>query len=386
MRIVAVREQTVALSFAARSSNIAFDGMTASAVSIETDVRVGGRPLVGLAFDTIGRYAHGGLLRERFIPRLLAADPAAYSAGDGIDPGAVYGIVMANEKFGGHGERCGAVGLLDAAAWDLAAKGAGVPLWALLAGREGRAADGRVAVYASGGHYAAEHDAETLHGALRRSRAAGHRVMKIKIGGAPLCHDMRRIEAALDAIGPEGRLALDANGAFDLDTARRYLRALAPLPIAWLEEPGTALDYDLNARIAAESGLPLAVGENLFSFDDARNLLRHGGLRPTMDLLQFDISASYGLTEYRRILDLFAAQGWSRARFAPHAGHLFAMHCAAGLGLGLAEVAMDAASLFGQITATVPVADGIAALPSGPGVGFEALPVFDTLFSDVLPQ
>lgn len=387
IRILAIHERTVPLSFAARSASIAFDGMTASALALETDLRVDGRPLVGLAFDTIGRYGHGGLLRERFIPRLMAADPAAYADGNGgIDPAAIHGIVMAGEKSGGHGERPGAVGLIDAAIWDLAAKRAGMPLWRLLATREGREADGTVPVYASGGHYAARDDAETLRGALSRAREAGHRLMKIKIGGAPLAHDLRRIDAALEAVGPDGRLALDANGAFDLAAARACMEALGDRPIAWLEEPGPPLDYDLNARIAAGARLPLALGENLFSFDDARNLLRHGGVRPETDLLQFDIQASYGLIEYRRILDLFEAHGWRRDRFAPHAGHLFAMHCAAGLGLGLAEVALDTASLFGQITAPVPVAAGVARLPAHPGVGFEALPAFERLFGEVMPQ
>jgi L-alanine-DL-glutamate epimerase-like enolase superfamily enzyme len=386
MRIVAVHEYTVPLSFAARSANIAFDAMTASAVALVTDAVKDGRPLVGLAFDTIGRYGHGGLLRERFFPRLLAADAADYSDGTGIDPQAVWQIVMQNEKFGGHGERSGAVGLIDAAVWDLAAKRAGIPLWALLAERGGRVADGRVPVYASGGHYAAENDTAVLAAALREGRAAGHRRMKIKIGGAPLDHDLRRIETALEAIGPDGSLALDANGSFDLAAARACLAAIDAYPIAWIEEPATALDYALNAQIAAEARLPLALGENLFSFDDARNLLRYGGLRRDRDLLQFDISASYGLVEYDRILDLYTAEGWSRGQFAPHAGHLFAMHCAAGLGLGMAEVALSTASLFGQITATVPVADGVATLPHYPGVGFEVLPVFDQLFGKVLPR
>lgn len=387
MRIVAIHEATVPLSVAARSANISFGGMTASALVLVSDVMRDGKPLLGLAFDTIGRYGHGGLLRERFMPRLLAAAPDRYSDGRQIDPAAVWDIVMADEKFGGHGERCGAVGLIDAAAWDLAAKIADVPLWKLLADREGRdEATGQVPVYASGGHYAAEDDLAVLRRDLQFGLDCGHTRLKIKIGGAPLAEDLARIDAALSVIGDQGRLALDANGIFDFATAQAYLAALADRPIAWLEEPGTALDYALNAEIAAISTLPLAVGENLFSFDDARNLLRHGGLRSDRDLLQFDISASYGLVEYDRILRLFAAAGWDRSRFAPHAGHLLAMQSGAGLGLGLAEVAISTASLFGKITAGVPVADGLATLPDLPGAGFEGSPVFKDMFGDVLPH
>jgi D(-)-tartrate dehydratase len=88
MRIVDIREKTISLAAPMRNAAVGFGGMTASAVAIVSDTVRNGRPLVGLAFDSIGRYGHGGLLRERFMPRLLAADPADYAdAGSGgIDP------------------------------------------------------------------------------------------------------------------------------------------------------------------------------------------------------------------------------------------------------------------------------------------------------------
>src|SRR5882757_8354374 len=140
MRIVAIKERTVRLATTARNASISFEGMTASALAVHTDARKNGKPLVGLAFDSIGRYGHGGLLRERFIPRLTAADPDVYSDGNGgIDPHRAWAVMMKDEKPGGHGERSGAIGLLDAALWDLAAKAADLPLWGLLAKRHGAA-------------------------------------------------------------------------------------------------------------------------------------------------------------------------------------------------------------------------------------------------------
>ena len=130
--------------------------------------------------------------------------------------------------------------------------------------------------------------------------------------------------------------------------------------------------------------MPLATGENLFSCDDARNLLRHAGLRPEQDVLQFDISLSYGVVEYLRILDEMDRHGWRRDRCAPHAGHLLAMNAVAGLGLGLAEVAMDTTTLFGKLTAGIPVSEGIGALSDAPGAGFEQTSVFAELFDGVL--
>ncbi len=214
MRIVAVRERTIELSSATRNSSISFDAMTASVIAVHTDASKDGRPLVGLAFDSIGRYGHGGLLRERFIPRLLAADPDDYADGDGgIDPHRAWAVLMKDEKPGGHGERSGAVGLIDAALWDLAAKADGKPLWSLLAKRHGDGdASAKIAVYASGGHYRAANDIEGLCEDVRRAIGQGHRRFKIKIGGASLADDIKRIEAVFGLLERGMSLAVDGNG------------------------------------------------------------------------------------------------------------------------------------------------------------------------------
>jgi len=385
MRILAVQEKTVRLGSAARNASIGFDAMTASAIVVRTDAIRNGKPVVGLAFDSIGRYGHGGLLRERFIPRLTEAEPVRYTDGNGgIDPHGAWDVLMTDEKPGGHGERSGAVGLLDAALWDLKAKLADEPLWMVLARASGRPANAKVTIYASGGHYRDTDDVTLLCEDVRRAMGEGHRRFKIKIGGVALEEDIARIEAVLTVLGPGMTLAVDGNGTFDREKTVRYLEALAAYPLAWIEEPVHPLDYDLHHDIAAVSRLPLATGENLFSRDDARNLLRHGGLRRDRDILQFDISLSYGIVEYLRILDDLETHGWQRGRCAPHAGHLLAAHSVAGLGLGLAEVAMDTTSLFGSLTARLSIADGFATLPDVPGVGFETSPAFSQIFDDLL--
>jgi D(-)-tartrate dehydratase len=230
MRIVAVKEETIRIGAPMRTASISFDAMTASALAIHTDLKKSGRPVVGLAFDSIGRYGHGALLRERFIPRLLAADPESYAdGGGGIDPDRAWNVVMTNEKSGGHGDRCGAVGLIDAALWDLAAKIADVPLWHLLSRNAGAAAaDAKVSVYASGGHYRETNDAAGVCDDVRRAIGQGHRRFKIKIGGAALEDDLRRVEAVLAVLEPGMSLAVDGNGGFDRPTAIEYLGKLAP--------------------------------------------------------------------------------------------------------------------------------------------------------------
>jgi L-alanine-DL-glutamate epimerase-like enolase superfamily enzyme len=385
MRIVAVNERTIPLSAASRNASISFDAMTASALAIVTDVPVNGRPLAGIAFDSVGRYGHGGLLRERFIPRLLAADPDDYSDGNGgIDPEKIWTVVMRNEKPGGHGERSGAVGLIDAAVFDLAAKQKDLPLWAYLAQRYGHAAQSTVDIYTSGGHYREDDDIGQLRDDIRRAIARGHRRFKIKIGGIALTDDVRRVASVLTTLEPGMSLAVDGNGTFSREQAFAYAEALSGYPLAWIEEPVHPLDYELHRELADIISSPIATGENLFSADDALNLLRHGGLRPDRDVLQFDISLSYGIVEYRRILDAMAKHGWSRTRCAPHAGHLLAMNVVAGFGLGLAETAVDEAGLFGKLTSAIPVADGRATLPDFPGAGLEASPVYPEIFSGLL--
>jgi L-alanine-DL-glutamate epimerase-like enolase superfamily enzyme len=388
MRIVAVKEQTIDLSTAARNADISYTTMTASAIVVQTDAWRNGKQLVGLAFDSIGRYGHGGLLRERFIPRLISANPSSYAdAAGGIDPHLAWHVLMSNEKPGGHGERCGAVGLIDAALWDLAAKYNDEPLWSFLARRHGLtgvAPNPKIGIYASGGHYRASNDVEGLRQEVQQAISLGHSQFKLKIGGASVSKDQARIERVLSMLGHGMTLAVDGNGTFDRSLGIRYLEMLTQYPLAWVEEPAPPLDFDRYREITASFELPIATGENLFSRDDAQNLLRYAGLRGKRDFLQFDISLSYGIVEYVRILELLKEYGWQRNRCAPHAGHLFAMHCVAGLGLGLSEVAMDYTQLFAQLTADVPIEGGVATLPDVPGVGFEYTSAFPRLFNGLL--
>jgi L-alanine-DL-glutamate epimerase-like enolase superfamily enzyme len=388
MKITAIRETTVALSAPMRNADINFDTMTASAVAVFTDAAVDGRPLVGLGFDSIGRYAHGGLLRERFIPRLLGASPEDYAGdrGDAIDPLRAWAVMMRNEKAGGHGERAGAVGVLDAALWDLAAKAEGKPVWRVLAERfNGGNTPARVPTYASGGHYRdGASEGTSIAAELASYRALGYTHFKIKVGGAKLDRDKARIEAALGVAGSGAALAVDGNGAADRASALALLGALAPYQLRWFEEPCEPLDYALLAEISGANFLPLATGENIFSAADTRNLLRYGGLKPTRDRLQMDISLTYGVPEYLRIIALLEDAGWSRARLVPHAGHLFSFHVVAGLGLGSHEAAPDAKLLFGGYPEGVAVEDGHVKPWDAPGTGFERKPNLLAVFAPLL--
>jgi L-alanine-DL-glutamate epimerase-like enolase superfamily enzyme len=373
MRIVEVREKTVSIASPIANAFIDFSRMTCSVVALITDVHRDGRPVVGFGFNSNGRYGQGSLMRERFLPRLTEAAPECLLDGDGsLDPFAVHRVLMANEKPGGHGERSVAVGTLDMAIWDALAKLEGVPLWRLLADRyRGGVADDRVWVYAAGGYYHPGKGVAALQDEMRGYLDRGYETVKMKVGGVPLADDIARIEAVLKVVGDGSHLCVDANGRFDLETALAFGEAVAPYGLRWYEEAGDPLDYALQAELSRAYPGVMATGENLFSMPDARNLVRHGGMHPDRDVLQFDCALSYGLTEYMATLAMLDEHGWSSRRVVPHGGHQMSLNIAAGLHLGGNESYPDVFQPFGGFADAIAVEDGYVGLPELPGIGFE---------------
>jgi D(-)-tartrate dehydratase len=374
MKIVDIIESTRPIKSDIRNAYIDFSKMTLSLVAVVTDVIRDGKPVIGYGFNSNGRYGQGSLIRERFRPRVIEAKPESLlnEAGDNIDPHKVWACMMNNEKPGGHGERSVAVGTIDMALWDAVAKIEQKPLYELLAQRYGNGtANPRVFVYAAGGYY---HPGKGLDG-LRSEMASylerGYSVVKMKIGGASIAEDMERIEAVLKMLQPGQQLAVDANGRFDLKTAVDYGKALSAYPLFWYEEAGDPLDYELQAKLGESYQGSLATGENLFSMQDARNLIRHGGMRSDRDYLQFDCALSYGLVEYLRTLDMLKEHGWSPSRCIPHGGHQMSLAIAAGLGLGGNESYPDLFQPYGGFPDGVNVQNGYVNLPALPGIGFE---------------
>ena len=389
MRIVKIEENTASIASDIRNAFIDFSKMTVSVAAITTDVIRDGRPVVGYGFNSNGRYAQGALLRERFIPRVMAADPGRLMTkdGDNLDPSRIWDLMMANEKPGGHGERSVAVGVIDMAVWDVVSKIEGKPLYRLLADRyrNGKAEE-KVFVYAAGGYYYPGKDLKELKAEMQGYLDSGYSVVKMKIGGASLDEDLRRIETVLDLVGNGERLAVDANGRFDLEGAVVYGKALEKYRLRWFEEPVDPLDHASHAELAKVYSGRIATGENLFSMQDVRNLVRHGGLRPDRDILQMDPALSYGLVEYLRMLDVLKTHGWSFQRCIPHGGHQFALNIASGLGLGGNESYPKVFEPFGGFADGTPITNSSVTLPKAPGVGFEEksklMDLFRSLFGD----
>jgi L-alanine-DL-glutamate epimerase-like enolase superfamily enzyme len=366
-KLTAIVERPVRLRGNPANSLVNFAGHTVSLVALVTDT-----PVVGVAFNSIGRFAQGGILRDRMKPRLLAAAPDALTDDAGrLDPAAVVACALTDEKPGGHGDRAAAAAALELACWDLNAKLDDEPAYATIARRFGRKPAPTVAVYAAGGYYYPNSGIDELREEMRGYLALGYEAVKMKIGAAPLREDLARIEAVVEIVGDAARVAVDANGRFDQPAATQWAAALAPYGLRWYEEPGDPLDFELNRAVTACYDGAVATGENLFSVPDVTNLVRYGGMRPGRDVFQMDAGLSYGLTEYARMLEVLEAHGFDRRFAFPHGGHLINLHIAAGLGLGGCESYPGVFQPFGGYPDGCVVADGRIQPSDAPGFGLE---------------
>ncbi|TDC86646.1 enolase C-terminal domain-like protein [Actinomadura sp. 7K507] len=389
MRIIDVREVAVPLHGNITNSVVNFAEHTVSLVAVQTDVRRNGRPLTGIAFNSIGRHAQGGILRDRMIPRLLAADPGALldpSTGL-LSPARVLECAMRDEKPGGHGDRAAAAGAVELAVWDLLAKHHDEPAHAAIA----RAFDRRpmttgVPVYAAGGYYHPGDSLDRLRDELAGYADEGYPTVKIKIGGLPLPEDLARVEAAVEVMGGGAGVAVDANARFDRAQALAYAEALAGLGLRWYEEATDPLDYALHRELTEAYPGAIATGENLFSVQDVRNLLAYGGVRPDRDIFQMDAGLSYGLTEYARMIEAMESCGVDRSQAFPHGGHLINLHVVIGLGLGGCEAYPGVFEPFGGYSPDCRLSDGLIHPGQAPGFGLEAKPGLGDEITNLLKE
>jgi len=374
MRIVDIRETAVPLRSTLANSSFDFTEMTTSVVAVITDVVRNAKPICGFAFNSTGRYACGAQMRARFIPRILAADPALLldRSGSNLDPEKVFACMMRREKAGGHSERSIAIGTIEVAIWDAIAKIADKPLHVILAERfNGGNIARKVFCYVGGGWYWPGQTIKDLQNEMRRHLDAGYTMVKMKVGGLPLDEDLRRLEAVLNVVGSGERLAVDANCKFDRGEALRYAKALTRFNLRWFEEPCDPLDFALFAELASVYAPPLASGENLYSTQDVENLVQFGGLRAGQDVIQIDPPQAYGIGQYAKTLDMLANHRWRRSSMFPHGGNQMSLAIAAGFGLGGAESYPGVFGDFGGFADDARIEGGTISLSDRPGVGFE---------------
>ena len=375
MRIVAVRETAIPINSTLRNAVFDFSEMTTSVVAVITDVVRDGRPVAGFAFNSTGRYACGAQMRDRFIPRILKAKPESLldATGDNLDPEKILACMMQREKPGGHTERSVAIGTIEVAVWDAVAKIAGKPLHVVLAEKyHGGQVSDRVQCYVGGGWYSAGKGIKELQDEIRARLDEGYTTMKIKVGGAAVPEDVKRVEAALKVVGSSDRLAVDANAGFNRARALSYAQALQPYRLRWFEEPTDPLDYALLADVASIYGAPIGTGENLFSTQDVENLVRFGGLRADRDIIQIDVPQSYGIVQFARALEMLEHHGWERKSIFPHGGNQMTLAIVGGFSLGGCEAYPGVFGIFAGFAYDAKVENGYLKLSDRPGIGFEA--------------
>lgn len=388
MRITDIREIAVPLNSSIRNAVFDFSEMTTSVVAVATDVIRDGRPVVGFAFNSTGRYACGAQMRDRLIPRIMKAAPDTLlnEAGDNLDPEKILSCMMQREKPGGHTERSVAVGTIEVAVWDAVAKIQERPLHAVLADiYNGGHVRKQIPCYVGGGWYAPNKGVPELQDEIRNRLAQGYTTMKIKVGGASVAQDLARVEASLKVVGSSEHLAVDANAGLSPERALAYAKALAPYKLRWFEEPTDPLDFALLSEIASVYPSPIGTGENLFSTQDIQNLVHFGGLRKDRDIIQIDVPQSYGIVQFGRTVKMLESRGWGRHSIFPHGGNLMTLAIVAGFGLGGCEAYPGTFGIFAGFADDSIVDKGMLSLSERPGIGFEGQNTLYEVMRQIVP-
>lgn len=252
------------------------------------------------------------------------------------------------------------------ACWDIKGKVKGQSIHSLLGGEQKR-----VRAYIAGGYYAKnkginELQEELLHNVENLNATA----VKIKIGdpNAGMSEDMKRIEAARNAIGPDIDLLVDANCAFDLSTALAYAREMENYNIYWFEEPLAIHDFKAHKTLNASTSLMIATGENYYTLADFETLIENNGA----SMLNVDATICPGYDVALKVAKLAQKKG---LKIAPHGCQELQLPLVAAVSNGELleyyppEVDELRKELFyPKLTLD---SDGYVTVPNSPGIGFD---------------
>ncbi|MCZ2807122.1 mandelate racemase/muconate lactonizing enzyme family protein [Modestobacter sp. VKM Ac-2983] len=297
----------------------------------------------------------------RALQALVDHDVAPVVVGGPVEPGVVWDRLWWHlHEAGGGGLTTMAIAAVDTALWDLSAKAAGQSLVDHL----GRRRD-QVAVYGSGVNF--HYSLEELVVQTERWVADGCTAVKIKVGRPDLAEDVERVAAVRAVLGPHRRLMVDANQRWDLPTALRAVRAMSAFDLYWVEEPLVADDLPALGRLHdAGLGVPIAVGENVYTAFQYRALLASGAA----DVVQPNVVRVGGITPFLRIAQLAAA---ASVPVAPHLLPDLSGQLAMCLPLTtMVEDVEDASfAALGALAepSGVTIADGVLRAATAPGHG-----------------
>ncbi len=387
MRILDIREKAIELKLNMRNAVFSFDTMTTSIVAVLTDVVRDGKPVVGYAFNSTGRYACGAQMRERFIPRILQKDPDELIDEErgNFDPAVIIKSMMVGEKPGGDMERSVGIGTIETAIWDAMAKIEEKPLYKLIAERcNPNPVDSTIFCYVGGGWYHPGQTVDDLKDEMKKHLDEGYTLVKTKVGGLPLDQDLDRIDAILSILDGGHQLAVDANCGLSSERALSYAEALKPYNLKWFEEPVHPIDFEGLSQFVSAYENPVATGENLFSQEELRNLLRHGGFRSDLDYVQIDVPQSYGIQNCAESIDIMGQFGWKPDRLVPHGGNQMSLAVALGFGMKICESYPHVFGVFSGYADNARVENGYMPAPTLPGIGFEGQNDLFALFKSIM--
>lgn len=304
-------------------------------------------------------YTYGDAAAAKLIDGKLAGVVAGRDAMSVI--GAWEAMVGAIRNLGRPGISSMAIAAVDAALWDLKARLLDLPLVTLL-----DAAHTSVPVYGSGGFtsYSVVRLQEQLGGWVEE----GIPRVKMKVGRHP-DEDIDRVRAAREAIGPDGELFVDANGAYDRKQALEFAERFAEFGVSWFEEPVSSDDLEglRLLRDRAPAGMEIAAGEYGYDLPYFRRMLEAGAV----DVLQADATRCAGITGFLR------AGALCKARSLPLSAHTApALHvpaCCATVPLRHLEYFHDHVRMERMLFdgAPEPVDGALHPDPSRPGFGLE---------------
>lgn len=346
MKVTRVRPHLLSLPLPRPVKTSAHDIRTVDTVLVEMD---SGQGSVGVGYCfAFGRH------RARALHALVEDLLPLYEGQDPTGPRALFERAWGSINFVGHaGLAVMALAALDTACWDLAAQGAGLPLYKFLGG--GRE---RIPTYASSGLWL-DYSVDELASEAQRFLAQGHRALKMRLGRSPR-EDLERVRKVREAIGAEIKLLADVNQGWDEATAIRVGRELEPFNLYWLEEPLPYEDLEGCARVAAALTTPIATGETDYG---SLAMKRHLELR-VADILMPDLQRMGGVTGFLKAATL------CEAFHTPVSSHLFmeaSCHLIASAPNGLTLEHMDwCQELFEERLSLV---DGQVHLPGTPGIG-----------------
>lgn len=256
------------------------------------------------------------------------------------------------------------LGAVDVALWDLKAKAAGVPLWKLL--NAGAPAPALEAYNTDGGWLNLSRE-RIVANAKRFTQEEGFRGVKLKIGKPDPAEDLERVAAVRRAIGPDVKLMVDANGKWTLETALAWSPRLRELDVYWIEEPLWYDDIPAHAELAARSEVPVALGEQLYSYYNFRDFIAAGAVR----FVQPDVTRLAGVTEWRQVADLAAQHGLP---VAAHVGDMMQVHLHTSLAHPACAILEYIPWIRSCFTEPATVRAGTFVPPREPGAGTTLVP------------